>query len=452
MNERKEKEDRLNSISTTYLHHTYLPLNTYMIYMRNMVLLSTNLQMLFTILLLFCCFSSSLCLAFTTARLRSQRCVNEQPKMRTHVGISFSSHSKSITRLFSSSRLYYQPGEDPPFYFNNPNDFDLSLQLTSHQSSTSSSPLPNYYQYSNEEPQEFFNSNSFHQEYDLPSSYFPQEEVYPTASNASQQSCLNHEHSKPSLIWLIDDESSILDALSSYLSLSGYQIQSFQNATSALDSLQNQIPSAIVSDIRMPQMDGIEFLQNVRSNPNESVRNVPFILLTAKSQMEDRILGYESGTDGYLMKPFDPEELVAMLDQLMQRRELYLDDVLSDDGQVGSGTGVSLDEIRNDLKEVKDILNGNEVDGKIGENKPLIDANDSEPTSLALNSKSILSEDELEILELLCEGFMNKEIASELQYSVRWVEGHLTDMFRKTGCSNRTELVRWAVSNGYVDI
>ena len=51
----------------------------------------------------------------------------------------------------------------------------------------------------------------------------------------------------------------------------------------------------------------------------------------------------------------------------------------------------------------------------------MIDANDSEPTSLALNSESIFSEDELEILELLCEGFMNKEIASELQYSVRWV-------------------------------
>ncbi|GFH47090.1 two-component system, NarL family, response regulator [Chaetoceros tenuissimus] len=368
--------------------------------------------------------------------------------MRTHVGTSFSSHSKSTTRLFSSSRLYYQPGEDPPFYFNNPNDFDLSLQLTSHQSSTSTSPLPNYYQYSNEEPQEFLNGNSF-QEYDLPSSYFSQEDFYPTAS---QQSSLNHEHSKPSLIWLIDDEISILDALSSYLSSSGYQIQSFQNATSALKSLKNQVPSAIVSDIRMPQMDGIEFLQNVRSDQNESVRNVPFILLTAKSQVEDRILGYESGTDGYLMKPFDPEELVAMLDQLMERRELYLDDVMSDDGQVGSGSGVSLDEIRNDLKEVKDILNGNEVDGKIGEKKQLVDANDSEPTPLALNSKSILSEDELEILELLCEGFMNKEIASELQYSVRWVEGHLTDMFRKTGCSNRTELVRWAVSNGYVDI
>ncbi len=133
------------------------------------------------------------------------------------------------------------------------------------------------------------------------------------------------------------------------------------------------------------------------------------------------------------MKPFDPEELVVMLDQMIQRKRLLQAD----------GDSISVQELRNDLSEVKGLL----------EEKTLLEeSTKNEIGGLGRGSHSILSDIEVSILELLCEGYMNKEIASELQYSTSMVEKYLTSMFRKTGCANRTELVRWAVANEYVDI
>jgi DNA-binding NarL/FixJ family response regulator len=233
------------------------------------------------------------------------------------------------------------------------------------------------------------------------------------------------------LVWIIDDEQSILDAVGAYLTSSGYQVQAFLNATSPLSLLQKEEgqPDAIISDVMMPQISGIDFLSMIRSNPSPSIHNMPFILLTAKGMTEDRIKGYDAGTDGYLMKPFDPEELVVILDQMIQRKEF-----------IQADQSISIEELRTDLFEVK---------GLIEEKKMLVE---SANIVVGQESNSILSEIEMKILELLCEGYMNKEIASELQYSTSRVEKYLTTMFRKAGCNNRTELVRWAVANEYVDL
>ena len=296
-----------------------------------------------------------------------------------------------ITHAFQSSNdlinrmtLKFTPRDE--LTFDEPNDFDLSMRLTSHQSSSS-----------------------------------------PASSSASTQQYKPDENRKNLVVWIIDDEQPILDALGSYLTSSGYQVHSFLSATVPLSLLQTQAPDAIISDVMMPQTSGIEFLTILRSS-NPSTRNIPFILLTAKSMTEDRIRGYDAGTDGYLMKPFDPEELVVMLDQIVQRREfMQMDD------------SVSVEELRQDLSEVKELLSKEE--------RLLAESKQEKGESTAL-----LSDDELEILELLCQGYMNKEIAAELQYSISTVEKHLTTLFRKTNCSNRTELVRWAVANEYVDI
>lgn len=329
-------------------------------------------------------------------------------------------------------------------------------------------------------------------------------------------------------IWIIDDEELILNAVGKYIQSSGYQIQTFTNASVPLSLLQKKtsndynhkhdnnkndnviIPDAIISDILMPNVTGLQLLQIIRSNPK--IHKIPFIFLTAKGTTEDRIKGYNYGVDGYLMKPFDPEELVVMLDRLVDRRE-FLDDenvnVETDDNLVDMNVlfqherkeGVSIDELKNDLDEIKVLLrklngrkNGiidqrmNKKMNNVMKQLPALSSSSS-IVSTTLNDENgngnsngknsnverndglfvtpiddnddnydgdesiiDMTNDEMEVLKLLCEGYMNKEIANELKYSIRWVEGVLTKLYRKTNCSNRTELVKWAVSLGYVDV
>jgi DNA-binding NarL/FixJ family response regulator len=165
-------------------------------------------------------------------------------------------------------------------------------------------------------------------------------------------------------------------------------------------------------------------------------------LLTAKGRTEDRIRGYDAGTDGYLMKPFDPEELVAMIDRAVERKNV----MQSDD------ESVTVEQLRKDLGEVKELLTKKEGTMLLQKSKSEGINNLASGIRIADEDVQLLSKDEINVILLLAEGYMNKEIASELQYSTRWVERHLTNMFRKTNCASRTELVRWAVANGYVNL
>lgn len=240
------------------------------------------------------------------------------------------------------------------------------------------------------------------------------------------------------LIWIIDDEPSIIDAVGSYLRSSGYLVTAFLNATTPLSIIETskKIPDAIICDVNMPNFSGLEFLSKLRSGP--MTNTLPFIFLTAKGLLEDRIRGYDYGTDGYLMKPFDPEELVAMIDKIVERK-----DFIEKEQHI-----LSLDELSDDLKEVKELLSNQNNRG----DQRMLQNSDDVNQSHGDQELVVLTQDEVKVLELLCRGYMNKEIASDLGYSVAWVEKHLTDLYRKTGQSNRTTLVRWAIANQYVQL
>jgi len=232
---------------------------------------------------------------------------------------------------------------------------------------------------------------------------------------------------------VVDDEEAIRKAVGSYLFDQGYQVTACADVDTALkvclshfsdESSSLSIPDCIVSDIRMPGKDGLEFLSIIRSE--ERLIEVPVILLTAKGMTKDRVAGFKAGADAYLPKPFDPEELLSIVDNLIARHRAL------------SGDSVKVDDLKNDLDEIKYLLlerGGGGVGGGW-----------VEATSV------FLTPDERDVLVLLCKGSMNREIADELFTSTRRVEQHLTSMFRKTKCSNRTELVRWAVSTGHVEI
>jgi DNA-binding response OmpR family regulator len=74
----------------------------------------------------------------------------------------------------------------------------------------------------------------------------------------------------------------------------------------------------VISDIMMPQVDGYKFLKQVREDPR--FKTLPVVFLTAKGMTNDRIQGYQAGCDAYLPKPFDPDELVAIVENLLERR------------------------------------------------------------------------------------------------------------------------------------
>ena len=118
-----------------------------------------------------------------------------------------------------------------------------------------------------------------------------------------------------SRVLLVDDDSELRKALSKFLSSQGLRITEAETAADARKEISRNVFDAIVLDCMMPGEDGISFLRSLRAGGE----NVPIILLTAKTDEIDRILGLESGADDYCPKPFSPRELLARLKAIWRR-------------------------------------------------------------------------------------------------------------------------------------
>ena len=117
---------------------------------------------------------------------------------------------------------------------------------------------------------------------------------------------------------LAEDELELSRALTAILRHSGYEVDAVHDGLSALDHLQHQAFDAAVLDIMMPGMDGIEVLRRVRQG---GIR-LPIIMLTAKSEVFDKIHGLEMGADDYIVKPFEMKELLARINAVLRRTEI----------------------------------------------------------------------------------------------------------------------------------
>jgi len=115
-------------------------------------------------------------------------------------------------------------------------------------------------------------------------------------------------------ILLVDDEKEIIDLLEIYLKNEGYRLLRASNGLEALSVLSKETVDLIVLDIMMPKMDGIEACLKIREQ-----KNMPIIMLSAKSQDMDKILGLSSGADDYVSKPFNPLELLARIKSQLRR-------------------------------------------------------------------------------------------------------------------------------------
>jgi CheY-like chemotaxis protein/MinD-like ATPase involved in chromosome partitioning or flagellar assembly len=118
-------------------------------------------------------------------------------------------------------------------------------------------------------------------------------------------------------ILIVDDDVETLRLVSMMLQRQGYQVVTASNGSQAITLTNAENPDLIVLDIMMPDLDGYEVTKEVRSNPKTS--HIPILMFTAKSQVDDKVIGYEVGADDYLTKPIHPMELVAHVRSLLGR-------------------------------------------------------------------------------------------------------------------------------------
>lgn len=118
----------------------------------------------------------------------------------------------------------------------------------------------------------------------------------------------------PTRIMLVDDEASLREPLAEYLTRQGFVISTAASAAEARTLLLNETPELVLLDIMMPGEDGLSLCRHLIE-----AKNLPVILLTAKGEAMDRIIGLEIGADDYVVKPFEPRELVARIKSVLRR-------------------------------------------------------------------------------------------------------------------------------------
>lgn len=123
-----------------------------------------------------------------------------------------------------------------------------------------------------------------------------------------------------SYIAIIDDEPDILELVSLNLKKSGFRVKEFSEVDSFYRSLKTEIPDLVILDLMMPDVDGFEVCKYVKNQ--EQFASMPIIMLTARTEETDKVLGLELGADDYVTKPFSPRELVARVKAVLRRRGL----------------------------------------------------------------------------------------------------------------------------------
>lgn len=119
-------------------------------------------------------------------------------------------------------------------------------------------------------------------------------------------------------ILVVEDEPSIAELISINLTHAGYQVEKALQTEVAMNMMQNELPSLLILDWMLPGKSGVQFARELRAN--ERTRGLAILMLTAKSEESDKVLGLDSGADDFVTKPFSPKELVARVKALLRRQ------------------------------------------------------------------------------------------------------------------------------------
>lgn len=126
----------------------------------------------------------------------------------------------------------------------------------------------------------------------------------------------------PARLLLVDDEPGLRTAVQAYLEDEGFQVTTAVDGEDGWAKAQELLPDVVISDVMMPRLDGYGLLRKLREE--ERLGGTPVIFLTAKGMTADRIEGFQAGCDDYIPKPFDPDELVARVHNVVKRQERLL--------------------------------------------------------------------------------------------------------------------------------
>lgn len=209
----------------------------------------------------------------------------------------------------------------------------------------------------------------------------------------------------PLMILLADDDPGIRVFINDFLEFAGYSVITAEDGQAALDLLETYKPHLLITDIMMPRMDGYELVRQIRKRI--VFRKLPVIFLTERASIEERITGYQLGCNFYLPKPFDMQELGAMIRNLLERSLI----------------------------------------DAIAEPPPTLSPPTPPPLPVPIN----LTPREQEVLNLVTSGLSNAEIGQHLHLSPRTVEKHVSSLLKKTDTTKRAELLRFALKHHLVN-
>lgn len=145
-------------------------------------------------------------------------------------------------------------------------------------------------------------------------------------------------------ILVVDDEENIRELVKFNLEKEGYQVITASDGNEAIKVAREQLPDLIILDIMLPGMDGLEVCRNISNCP--STKGIPIIMLSAKGEELDKVLGLEMGADDYVTKPFSPRELVARVRARLRRNAEVIENIQPDYQNRFSIGGLVIDEDR----------------------------------------------------------------------------------------------------------
>jgi DNA-binding NarL/FixJ family response regulator len=201
---------------------------------------------------------------------------------------------------------------------------------------------------------------------------------------------------------VVDDEPNLLVAVGACLRGEGFDVVTARSGAEALVRVAESVPDLVVSDVRMPGMDGYQLARQLRSSSRTAL--TPVVFLTAKDETSDRVEGFRAGVDAYLTKPFEPDELVAVIRSILER-------------------------VQRTHAEIARLVGSPEQDA---------------PQRTSFYDEA-LTDAEGRVAEAVARGLSNKEIAAEFGISVRTVENHISHILSKKGFGNRVEIARYVL-------